>query len=356
MSVLFLSTRNSLHFQSQNLLVSLKLKDVPFCFACPENSVNAGFASARSFCFWEFPKNSLVRFFAVKNYVKKNRITHIHVFDEEALKLARMVKKFVPGLCIAGDWHERVLDGTEQNLKKNNPYLYAFVKGKFDVFFCTSPELASFLGKTFKLQNKLGVLPYIPEFTPSSSLLSKKTQAFGFFLHSYCERESDMRIALDAVSGLVREETDRDLFFVFCLEKTSCAEKVLALAEEYGVADKLVCADRDFFGVFYPLCGSVLCVSSDGEGDYSMIYRAWHDSKVLIASDLSVHTKFILSDSMDCALLYPRDDSVSLCKCMQKVLQDKGLFEHLLCGGRQKAGQNLSDMLAREYLKKLNLM
>lgn len=354
MSILFFSTRQTLHTQSKNLLVSLKSKDFPFCFACLENSLNAGFASARAFAFLEMPDNGFMQFLAVKKYVRQNGVTHVHVFDEKALKLARRVKLFVPGLKIVGDWHDRVLNGAELNIKKY-PYLHAFAKGKYDVFFCSSPELFLHLGKIGGRQDSLGMLPYIPEIAPASSLLSKNPRVFGFFLHSFCENSRDLPLVLQAVQNVLQQAHEKELCFFLCVEKTECVEKILGLAQESGIADKLVCADKAFFSVFYPLCDSVLCASSDGEGDYCMIYRAWHDGKTLIASDLGVHTKFILSDSVDCALLYPRDDAASLAKCMLKILSDKALCKQLAAGGKQKADQNLADVLAEEYLKKLNL-
>lgn len=354
MAILFLSTRQILHNQSKNLLVSLKSKDFPFCFACPENSLNAGFASACALAFSELPENGFMRFLAVKKYVRQNGVTHIHVFDENALKLARRVKLFVPGLQIVGDWHDRLMNGAEMNIKKY-PYLQAFAKGRFDVFFCSSPELFQYLGRTCGGQERLGLLPFVPEFSAASSRLEKDPQVFGFFLHSYCENDRDLPLVLQAVQKVLQEPCGRKLCFFLCAEKTECVAQILGLAQEYGIEDRIVCADKSFFSVFYPLCDSVLCASSDGEGDYSMIYRAWHDGKMLIASDLGVHTKFVLSDSMDCALLYPRDDAASLAKCMQKILSDGVLCRQLAAGGKEKAGQNLAEILAEEYLKKLNL-
>lgn len=362
MALLFLSTENTIHGQSEKLLVSLKLKEISFCFACPENSRNAAFASARAFEFLELPENGVMRFFALKKYISRHRVAHIHVFDPKALRLALWLKKFFPALKIAGDWHERVLNGPQQRIKKDNPYLYALTKGKFSAFFCSSPELGHYLGKTYAMQNRIGILPYIPEYGNTVSCLGKNQQAFVFFLHSFCENETDLPIALEAMGRLVREALSpaaenggyaRVLFFV-CLENTQYVPRVLELAEQHGVLDFLVCTDTGFFDVFYPLCDSVLCVSSDGEGDYPMIHKAWHDGKVLVASDLAVHTKCILSDSMDCALLYPRDDAASLCKCMHKVLQDGGLRRQLVLGGKNKAGRDLLAVMAAEYLKKLS--
>lgn len=362
MSLLFLSTKDFIHGQSEKLLVSLKQKNVSFCFACPENSSNAGFASARAFDFLELPKNGVMRFFALKKYISLHKIVHIHVFDQKALRLALWLKKIFPYLKIAGEWHGRVLNGSQQNIKKDNPYLYALTKGKFGTFFCSSPELAHYLGRTYRLQSRIGVLPYVSDFGNTVSSLEKESLPFVFFLHSYCENEADLAIALEAMGQLVRETRPpaaldgrkaRVLFFV-CLENTQYVSRVLELAEQHGVLDCLVCTDTGFFETFYPLCDSVLCVSSDGEGDYPMIHRAWHDGKVLVASDLAVHTKFILSDSMDCALLYPRDDAASLCKCMHKVLQDGGLRRQLVLGGKNKAGRDLLGVMAAEYLKKLS--
>lgn len=354
MALLFLSTKNSVHGQSEKLLTALKRKEVSFCFACPENSRNAGFASARAFEFLELPGNRIMQFFALKKYIRRHAVTHLHVFDEKALGLALWLRRFFPVLKIVGDWHERVLNGAELRLKKDNPYLFALTKGKFNVFFCSSPELGLYLGRTFNLQNRIGILPFIPQVRGGSSCLGKNPQAFSFFLHSFCEQENDLTIAFEAAAKLAADENAKgSVFFFVCLEKTQCVQRALELAEQYGVQDVCVCADKTFFDVFYPLADSVLCVSSDGEGDYSMICKAWHDGKALIASDLAVHTKFILSDSMDCALLYPRDDAASLYKCMHKVFADEALRGRLVRGGRRKAGKDLLETMAGEYLKKI---
>ena len=136
MAILFISTGECIHKQSQNLLVSLKARDVDFLFVCPENSQNAGFASAQFMQFKEIAGNGLMQYFTLKKYVKMHAVTHIHAFDENALRLALWLKKSFPALKIVGDWHERVQIEQENNLNKSKeyPYLKALVKNKFDEF------------------------------------------------------------------------------------------------------------------------------------------------------------------------------------------------------------------------------
>lgn len=364
MAILFISTGECIHKQSQNLLVSLKARDVDFLFVCPENSQNAGFASAQFMQFKEIAGNGLMQYFTLKKYVKMHAVTHIHAFDENALKLALWLKKSFPALKIVGDWHERVQIEQENNLNKSKeyPYLKALVKNKFDEFFCTSPGLYNLLTKQYNLQNTLEILPYFPfsfstaEPVRKKAYLKKDTQKFVYFFHSYCEHAVDKEIVFAAIKQLCLEENADKLYFFVCLEKGEEIPDTLALAEEMAITAHMVLIDKQYFEVFYALADCVICASSEGEGDYAMIHGAWNDEKVLISSDLAAHTKFILSDSVDCALLYPHDDANSLCKCMQKVLNDSKLRQNLVAGGRQKVQQNIANLIVNRYLRKINLL
>lgn len=365
MGILFISTADCIHKQSQNLLVSLKKRDVDFMFVCLENSGNAGFASSQFIPFYEMPANGIMQYLALKKYLKNHAVSHVHVFDEKALRLAKWLKKSFHALKIIGDWHERVLPaGEEINLNKNKeyPYLTALIKNKFDAFFCTSPALCHYLGKDYNLQNTLEILPYFPfsfstlEPTRKKPYLKKDEQKFVYFLHSWCEYFADIEIVFGAMKQLCLEENPDQFYFFVCLEKSEAIPKVLALAEEMEIAGNLVLIGKEYFEPFYALADCVLCADSEGEGDYAMIHGAWNDEKVLIASDLTAHTKFVLSDSVDCALLYPHDDAFSLFKCMRKVLHDTKLRAVLLDGGRQKVHQNIANLIVNRYLKKINLL
>lgn len=365
MAILFISTEDFIHKQSQNLLVSLKERDVDFMFVCLENSNNAGFASAQFIPFYEMQTNGLMQYFTLKKYLKNHAVSHLHVFDEKALRLALWLKKSFHSLKIAGDWHERVLKADEElNLVKNKeyPYLTALAKNKFDAFFCTSPALCHFFGKNYDLQNTIEILPYFPfsfstaEPTRKKPYLKKDEQKFVYFLHSYCEHFADIEIVFQAMKQLCLEENPEQFYFFVCLEKGEAVPKVLAFAEEMEITNNLVLLDKQYFEPFYALADCVLCADSEGEGDYAMIHGAWNDGKVLIASDLTAHTKFVLSDSVDCALLYPHDDAFSLFKCMRKILQDTKLRAVLLDGGREKVHQNIANLIVNRYLKKLNLL
>lgn len=358
MAILFISTQDSIHGQSETLLVSLKMRNIGFYFACLENSHNAGFASANSFNFKEIATNGIMQYFSLKKYVAGNFITHIHVFDHKALRLALWLKRRFPAVKIIGEWHERLLGEENFSLNKENAYLYALTQNKFEVFFCSSPELSAFLGKTYNMQHTVALLPYL-SFSANAQetpLFQKKDRVFTYFFHSYCEQRADIEIVFQAVKQLMQENSGQKPYFFACLEKTEDIAPSLALARELGVSDRMVIADKSFFNVFYPLADCVLCASTAGEGDYVMLHKAWYDEKAVIASDLFVHTKFVLSDSLDCALLYPRDDVSSLCKCMQKVLQDSELREQLLKGGKQKILQITANLLVNRYLQKLNLL
>ncbi len=263
-----------------------------------------------------------------------------------------------------GDWHERVLTDGEVKIikKKEYPYLTALTKNKFDAFFCTSPALCHFLGKTYTLQNTIEILPYFPFSFTTIEPIRKKTffkkdeHRFVYFFHSYCEHAVDREIVFQAIRQ-INEEEDSGLFYFFvCLEKSEEISDSLVMAEEMGITDNLVLLDKKYFEPFYALADCVLCASSEGEGDYAMIHGAWNDKKVLIASDLTSHTKFVLSDSVDCALLYPHDDASSLCKCMRKVLHDTKLRTVLVEGGKQKVHQNIANLIVNRYLKKLKLL
>lgn len=364
MAILFISTKECIHKQSQNLLASLKERDVDFLFVCPENSQNAGFASAQFIPFKEIAGNKLMQYFSLKKYVKLHAISHIHVFDEDALKLALWLKKSFPALKIVGDWHERIEISSENNLAKSKkyPYLKALVKNKFDAFFCTSPGLHTFLTKSFSLQHTLEILPYFPfsfsgiEPIRKKAWLKKDAQKFVFFLHSYCEYFADIELVFSAIKQLCLEEHVENIYLFVCLEKMDEIPRILARAEEMAVTDNLVLMDKEYFEPFYALADCVICADSEGEGDYAMLHGAWNDEKVLIASDLAAHTKFVLSDSVDCALLYPHDDANSLCKCMQKAFHDSALRQKLIAGGKQKVQQNIANMIVNRYLRKLNLL
>ncbi len=93
MAILFISTQDCIHKQSQNLLVSLKQRDVDYLFMCLENSGNAGFASTQFVPFFEIHASGLIQYFIVKKYLKNHSVSHIHVFDEKALRLALRLKK-----------------------------------------------------------------------------------------------------------------------------------------------------------------------------------------------------------------------------------------------------------------------
>lgn len=365
MAILFVSTTDCIHKQSQNLLVSLKKRDVDFMFVCLENSGNAGFASAQFVPFYEMQPNGLMQYFTLKKYLKNHKVTHIHAFDEKALRLALWLKRSFPAIKIIGDWHERVLKAEQEiNLAKNKeyPYLTDLTKNKFDAFFCTSPVLCHFLAKNYNLQNTLEILPYFPfsfsttEPVRKKSALKKDEQKFVYFLHSWCEHFADIEIVFQAMKQLCLEENPENFYLFVCLEKDEAIAKVLALAEEMEIAPNLVLIGKQYFEPFYALADCVLCADSEGEGDYAMIHGAWNDEKVLIASDLTAHTKFVLSDSVDCALLYPHDDAFSLFKCLRKTLQDAKLRAVLIDGGRQKVHQNIANLIVNRYLKKINLL
>lgn len=354
MGILFLTTQNSLHKQDENLLVSLKMQDFPMVFACLENSLTASFASSQSIHFFELTENSLAQFFRLKKCIKEEKITHIHVFDEKALRLALWLKKCFLFLKIVGSWHERTLTGGEPSIKKDNPYLYALVRNKFDFFFCTSPELNYFLGKS-NMQQKIGLLPFVPVLKQTRSCLLKpeEKETYLFFVHSYCEQETDRQIAFEAFLNVLAER--ENICLVMCFEKEGWVQSSLEYAQEQMLASKCVFIDKEFFETFYPLADCVLCCSTDGEGDYPMLFQAWAEEKVLIASDLSVHTKFVLADSNACALLYPRDDAAALSKCMLKAMQEKELCAELRRNGKNKVKNNVIGQIAQSYLAKLNL-
>lgn len=364
MAILFISTAECIHKQSQNLLTSLKERDVDFLFMCPENSQNAGFASSQFIPFKEISGNKLMQYFNLKKYMKLHAVSHIHVFDENALSLALWLKKSFPAVKIVGDWHERIELSQENNLTKSKeyPYLKALVKNSFDAFFCTSPGLHTLLTKQYNLQNKLEILPYFPfsfstlEPLRKKAWLEKNEQKFVFFLHSYCEYFVDIEIVFAAIKQFCLAENVENVYFFVCLEKTEEIQRTLALAEEMSVTNTLVLIDTQYFEPFYALADCVICADSEGEGDYAMLHGAWNDEKVLIVSDLAAHTKFVLSDSVDCALLYPHDDANSLCKCMQKAISDSELRRRLVAGGKQKVQQNIANLIVNRYLHKLNLL
>ena len=190
--ILFISTTDSIHEQSQKLMLALQLEHLPIYFACLENSQNASFASANSIAFSELSQNGIMEYFALRKLIRELKVTHIHVFDEKAVKLATYLKKSFPFLRIIGDWHDKIDFIRTNPLSKDIPYLYAFAKDKIDVLFASSPEFVNFLQRQKSL-SRVGYLSYVPMFEKyQDSTLDKTTpeEVFTFYTEINCSEES----------------------------------------------------------------------------------------------------------------------------------------------------------------------
>lgn len=355
--ILFLSTTNSIHEQSQKLMLALQVEHLPICFACLENSQNASFASANSIAFTELSQNGIMEFFALRKLIRELKVTHLHVFDEKAVKLASYLKKSFPFLRIIGDWHEQIDFIHTNPLTKENPYLYTFAKDKIEVLFASSPEFVNFLQRQKNL-SRVGYLSYVPMFENyQDSTLDKANpeDIFTFYTEINCSEESSYLFVLNAIKELYLEENIQKFRLILCVENTKQIEIVREKAEEIGVLANIVVCDKLNKALFFSLADAIICSSCDGEGDYKMLFLAWHKKVAIIASDLSVHTKFVLSDSTTCALLYPRDDSLALEKNMIKLMKDEKLRSDIILQGSEKVKKDVLERLAADYMKKLHL-
>ncbi len=355
--ILFISTKNSIHEQSQKLLLALLREHLPIHFACLANSENASFASANSMAFSELTQNGIIEYFTLRKLVRELKATHLHVFDEKAAKLAWYLKKSFPFLRIIGDWHNSIDFIHANPLTKENPYLYAFEKDKIDVLFASSPEFVNFLQRQ-KNMGRVGYLSHVPMFEKyQDSSLDKVSadEVFTFYTEINCSEESGFLYVLNAMQELSYEQDIQKYRLILCVENSTQVNIVLEQAEKLGVTQQIIICDRKNKAVFFSLADAIICSSCDGEGDYKMLFLAWYKKVALIASDLSVHTKFVLSDSTTCALLYPRDDAHALAKNMVKIMKNSSLRSDIILQGAEKVKRDVLERVAADYMKKLHL-
>lgn len=96
-----------------------------------------------------------------------------------------------------------------------------------------------------------------------------------------------------------------------------------------------------FFGDFnahllYKNAHALICPATSGEGNFRCISKAFFESLPVISSDISPHTKIILTGKTQrCSLIFPRDNAETLATCMIHIMTDMPLREELIREGHE---------------------
>lgn len=364
MSVLFLSSGNEINDQEKLLMQSLCASSY-ILYACIEHSPLAAMAIAHNIPLMEIPKSLVRQFFTLRKYLKKTRTTTIHVLDEKALKVARYIRMSIKQpLKIVASYHCPInINAPEPFLSPETYAIRALFAKKIHLLFISSPELFDTLQGEQLEYNTLGLLPYsidleevFPKKTPAQTLKKPApNKRFIFFVDTTLEEDSGMELLFEALAIL--KETLPAKFPV--IEVHICGtgslfHELIDKAHELDVASMLA-----FFGdhdsqVFYKNSHAIICPATAGEGDFRTILNGWRADLPVISSDLSVHTKLILSGRSDqSALIFPRDNAEVLAQCMLQVVSNRAVRSTLNETGKSMLLASRYEEIGAKYLKLL---
>lgn len=276
--------------------------------------------------------------------------------------------------------------------RDNTNIIRDFLAKKITCLFVSSPELYRVLEGYNMPYNSLILLPFVqhsedPNFLKhyfhdfylsaklhkegkdASSLLHMSLakydikERFIFLVDTNIEEDSGLSILLQALT-IIKEKileaqnttSNKDyLPLPKAIQVHICGagsqfDKVLEEAKELEVEDMLA-----FFGDFdasllYPNAHALLCLALAGEGNFRAILQAFRFSLPVVSSDISSHTKLLLTGKTQrSSLIFPRDNAQTLATSMLHIMTDFPLREELIIEGHEVLAKiNYLD-LAKQY-------
>lgn len=365
MSVLFLSSENVINEQEKLLMESLLKNSYTLLYACPDNSFLIEMAASHDIPFMKIPKSLFLQFFALRAYLKKTRTTTIHVLDNSAFRLAKYLKMSMrQSLKIVMSHHEPTEIASSEPFSSPNAYaIQAILAKKAHLLIISSPELFNTLKNEELAPNSLGLVPYsvnLEDIFPKETLVQNLSKTdpnvrFAFFLDTSLEAYSGIELLFDALVLLKEHLTNEDpVIEVHICGTGSLIGELIDRAHELDIAPMLAFFGDNDSQIFYKNSHALICPAIDGEGDYRAIINGWRASIPAIVSDLSVHTKLVLSGrSNQSALIYPRDSAEALAQCMLQLIRNESVRAGICSTGKTMLPISRYEELGAKYLKLL---
>lgn len=260
----------------------------------------------------------------------------------------------------------------------NTLIIREYLAKKIKCLYVSSPELHRVLETHNMPYNSLALLPYayhteeqdfmcqgfenfnaLDESSKSISSLSMTLEnydiknRFIFLIDTDMEEESGLQVLLQALviikEKIVQAQSDKeastDSHEVSLLPKHVqvhiCGtgakfDEFVQEAIDLQIEDMLA-----FFGDFdasllYKKAHALICPATSGEGNFRCIIKAFIESLPVVSSDISPHTKIVLTGKTQrCALIFPRDNAQTLANCMLHVMTDMPLRQELIQEGHE---------------------
>lgn len=365
MSVLFFSSDNNINEQEKLLMQSLLKNSYPLIYACPENSPLATMANSSNIPFIEIPKSSIAQYSRVRSYLKKHKVTTIHALDKNAFKIARYLKMTLKQPLDLAVSHHTPIDYNAPNLfKDSSTYaIQAFLSKKAQILFVSSFELFNTLQSKKGPNSKLEFLPYaidmdevFPlETTPQYLIKHDPSKRFIFLIDTLLEKDKGFELLFEALSDFKQRLTEDDpIVEVHICGSGSLFNEFIDKIHELDIASMLAFFGNNDTQIFYKNSHAMICPSSAGEGDYRTILNGWRASLPVICSDISAHTKLVVSGrSKQSALMFPRDCAQTLTQCMLEVIRNKAEYNSLIATGKNMTQLSRYENLETKYAKTL---
>ncbi len=377
MPILFLSCDDILCEQDLLLMRSLThsshAQDA-LLYACPMDSPLVGMANSLQIPFWEMPKSPWERWLVLRQRMAKGDISYIHALDAKAYSVAkRALIGFRSKVSLVASWHDKLdLELSRYQMAKNSFAVKAYFKSKITHLFVSSPALSQYL-QNLRKRSSVHYLPFSISAEQESSVLTsgaenilqvQKTSPkarFVFLMHNDLEQEFGFDVLLEALQQLKQSVDEKKQqaenipeFEVRICGQGSLFEKIIQKATELGVEDKLAILGGFDPLMLYESSHALLCLSTDKEGSFQSIIRAWKYRLPILASDLPAHTRILLSGQGDqSALIYPKESADVLAESMLQVLQDASLRARLIKTGKNMLQKHDYTLLADKYLHAL---
>ena len=363
MSILFLNSENKINEQEKLLMQSLLNNSKSLIYACPENSSLAIMANSANIPFIEVPISFGLQLFSLRKYIKKNSITTIHVLDQKAFRIARYIKMTLgQSINIIVSHHDPIDCDDPKAFKAPSAYaIQAFLDRKVQKLFVSSFELYNVLQSKRSQKSNIGFLPYaidmgdvFPVESPSQRIIKHDPdKRFVFIIDTELEKNSGLELLFEALVELKEQMTENDpVIEIHICGSGSLFQELIDKASELNVASGVAFLGSNDTHVFYKNAHAIICPASSGEGNYRSILNGWRASLPVICSDISVHTKLVVSGrSNQSALMFPRDSAQTLAQCMLEVIRNKSEYASLIATGKNMLQLSAYDNLESKYLK-----
>lgn len=366
MCVLFLSSENKINEQEKLLMQSLLKNSYPLVYACPENSNLATMANSYNIPFIEIPNSVYAQFFSIRKYLKTHKVTIVHALDQKALKVARYLKMVTKQDFEIAVSHHDPIDYNDPTLFKSPSYfaIQAFLTKKAQMIFVSSFELFNILQSKKIQNNKVKFLPYaidldevFPKETPFQYFIKHDpNKRFVFLVDTLFEKDKGLELLFEALVNLKNSLTENDPIVEIHISGTgSLFHEFIDKAHELNIEYMFAFLGTIDKQVFYKNAHAMICPSNAGEGDYRSILNAWRASLPVICSDISVHTKLVVSGkSNQSALMFPRDCAQTLTQCMLEVIRNKSEYDDFIATGKSMLQSSQYENLEAKYTKAIH--